>query len=131
MPAQTENMPIVSRGGLSDRLRQARRSAGLSQNELACRLGIRRAAVTQWESQDGTLPSMINLIQTAVETSVSCEWLATGRGAMRLGEPEVPAFSAACIARDAEEESLLGMYRRLNHRQQASLLCLLSGLKVR
>lgn len=94
----------------------------MSQKELAQRLGIRRASVTQWESPGGTLPSTANLLQTAVELGVPFEWLATGRGQMRLDATEGLAFSADCIARSFDEERLLALFRGLNIRQRESLV---------
>ena len=109
----------------SHRIRTARRSAGLSQQALADRLGVRRAAVTQWESVTGTRPTVANLAQAAVAMEVTFEWLATGRGSARTSEEAVPAFSAACIAQDCDEEALLAAYRALSKRQQQGLLSLL------
>lgn len=109
------------------RIRAARRAAGLSQQALAERLGIRRAAVTQWESTLGTLPSTINLIQAAVETRVSFEWLATGRGCMRIDASEETAFSLECIAQSFEEEHLLSLYRRCNVKQREALVAFLAA----
>lgn len=118
----------ATRAGMAERLRTARRATGMSQEALAQRLGIRRAAVTQWEHLEGTLPSVVNLLQAAVETGVTFEWLATGRGTMRLESDEVPAFSTDCIAQGADEEHLLAAFRRLNNRQREALMTLLSGL---
>jgi transcriptional regulator with XRE-family HTH domain len=107
------------------RIRVARRAAGLSQHQLAERLGIRRAAVTQWESAAGTLPSTINLLRTAAETGVSFEWLALGRGTMRPDTGEAVAFSVKCVAQSPEEECLLDLFRRCNLKQRVALLDLL------
>lgn len=109
------------------RIRSARRTAGLSQQALADRIGIRRAAVTQWESPEGTLPSTINLMQTAIETRVSFEWLATGRGAMRIEAPEGSAFSIECVAQSLEEEHLLALYRRCNAKQREAMIAFLAA----
>lgn len=110
-------------------MRMARRGAGISQETLAQRLGIRRSAVTQWEHPRGTMPSMLNLLQAAVETRVAFEWLATGRGPMHLADEEVPAFSTDCIARCAEEEALLARFRLLSMRQREAILRLMSTMQ--
>jgi hypothetical protein len=41
---------------------------------------VRRSAVSNWESADGVLPSMQNLLAIAKACRVSLEWLGTGRG---------------------------------------------------
>lgn len=116
-----------AKASVAVRIRAACRAVGLSQQALADRLGIRRAAVTQWESALGTLPSTINLIQAAVETCVSFDWLATGRGSMRLEAPEGTAFSVECIAQSFEEEHLLALYRRCNAKQREALIVFLAA----
>lgn len=64
------------------RIRTARRHAGLSQAQLALRIGVQRSAVSHWE--DGTMrsPSVANMRQVAEVTGIHFEWLATGRGPM-------------------------------------------------
>jgi transcriptional regulator with XRE-family HTH domain len=114
---------------LSERVRTARRKAGLSQATLATRLGIRRAAVTQWEHPQGTQPSVANLRQAALELHVAFEWLATGRGPAHAAAPQETAFSAECIAQGADEELLLASYRSLSSRQREGLLAFLRTLK--
>lgn len=118
----------ISKARMGERLLMARRSCGLSQEALATRLGIRRAAVSQWEHPEGTLPSVVNLLQTALETEVSFEWLATGRGSMKPPREEIGAFSTACIAQCTDEEQLLAAYRAFSYRQRTALLGFLGTL---
>ena len=63
------------------RIRIARTNVGLSQAELASRLGIQRSAVANWESPTGALPATGHLIRLAEITNATMDWLATGRGA--------------------------------------------------
>jgi len=58
----------------------ARRRAGLSQQQLAKLLGVSRRSVTNWE-KDGEArpPSTGHLIELAIKTGVSLDWLVTGR----------------------------------------------------
>jgi DNA-binding transcriptional regulator YiaG len=42
-------------------LRQARNRLGLTQGELAARLGVARVSVTRWETGERRLPSMLIL----------------------------------------------------------------------
>lgn len=64
------------------RIRQARRSADLTQDALARHLDVNRSAVAQWERKEGCRPTSENLARIAMATHVSFEWLATGRGRM-------------------------------------------------
>ena len=87
---------------MSLRIRQCRQAARLSQAELAAKVGVRRSAVAQWERIGGSSPSVSHLAQLALTAGVSFEWIATGRGAMRLtdNEPE-PTVLIGDFARNA------------------------------
>ena len=108
-----ENVLSGHATGAAHRIRVARRSAGLSQTQLAAELGLQRSAVSHWEAQRGK-PSMTHLRQLALLTGVHFEWLATGRGAMspsvesRLDE--VVAVDAVLVD-DPMERRLLAAYR--------------------
>ena len=67
---------------MQERIRRARRKAGLSQAALADLVKVRRSAVSNWESAKDVLPSMQNLVAIAQACRVSIEWLGTGRGGM-------------------------------------------------
>lgn len=100
---------------LSLRIRKARSAAALSQAELSRRIGVKRSAVTQWENPAGTTPSVDHLIQVAMETDVTFEWLATGRGASHNGDAETaPAVMVDDYARDEHESLALGHLRLLS-----------------
>ena len=66
------------------RIRLARRHAGLSQAALGEGVGVQRSAVSHWEGAQGKFPSVDHLRQLALTTGVQFEWLATGRGTMGL-----------------------------------------------
>jgi len=68
---------------LHDRIRRARAISGLTQQELALRLGVQRGAVTQWERPHGSVPHMKHLIAISQHTEVNLEWLGAGRCAPR------------------------------------------------
>jgi transcriptional regulator with XRE-family HTH domain len=114
---------------MSSRVRRARTLVSLTQAELARRVGVERSAVTQWERQHGTTPSVEHLAQIAVETGVHFEWLATGRGQSR---PDPGAFEAALVvedfARDATESSALTALRRLSPRRRSAAVQILELL---
>jgi transcriptional regulator with XRE-family HTH domain len=80
------------------RIRLARRHAGLSQAALGATVGVQRSAVSHWEATDGKHPSVNHLRAIALATGVQFEWLATGRGLMR---PSVDAELDAIAAADA------------------------------
>lgn len=62
-----------------DRLAGAREAAGLSQEELATRLGVRLDTVIGWE-EDAADPRANRLQMLAGMLSVSLMWLLTGKG---------------------------------------------------
>lgn len=59
---------------LSDRIRELRKRAGLSQDALAERIGVSRQAVTKWETNAG-LPDISNLTALAHLFEVSVDEL--------------------------------------------------------
>jgi transcriptional regulator with XRE-family HTH domain len=106
-------------GALPDRIRHARRTAKLTQADLGRALDVVPSAVAQWESTRGTAPTLEHLAQIAVAAKVSFEWLATGRGAARLGAvDEQPAVSSESFARDLPEERLLAAFRRVTRHKR-------------
>ncbi len=115
-----------SRVRIGKRVRQSREGAGLTQSELARRTGVRPSAVSQWESPQGTVPSVENLTRIASITCVKFEWLATGRGPQKDAHTgEAPAVALDVYAQDLFEERVLHLVRSLNARKRASLLKLL------
>ena len=97
-----ENVLTGHATGAAHRIRIARRTAGLSQAQLAAELGLQRSAVSHWEAHRGK-PSMTHLRQLALLTGVHFEWLATGRGAM--------SPSAEARVDDPMERRLLAAFR--------------------
>jgi transcriptional regulator with XRE-family HTH domain len=63
-------------GPTGERIRFARKWAGLNQDEVATRMGLSRASVSNWELGLGIKRK--NLIGFAQVTGVSAEWLMTG-----------------------------------------------------
>lgn len=106
---------------MCDRIRRARLTAGLSQSQLALETGVRRSAVTQWEREGGTFPSVQHLARVAIVTQVYFEWLATGRGPGRPEEGNdlpLAASPAAEAARCAQETEILSLLRRMPARKR-------------
>jgi transcriptional regulator with XRE-family HTH domain len=66
---------------ISERIRQSREKAGLSQGELARRIGISRAAITQWENPKPNKKIKLdagNLLKCADICGVDPNWLQFG-----------------------------------------------------
>lgn len=114
---------------LSLRIRKARATAGLSQSELASRVGVKRSAVTQWEHPTGTKPSVDHMIHIALETGVAFEWLATGRGPTRNNTAElVPPMIMDDFARDEHESQALQYLRHFSPSKRRIALDILAVL---
>ena len=117
---------------MQERIRRARRKAGLSQAALADLVKVRRSAVSNWESAKDVLPSMQNLVAIAQACRVSIEWLGTGRGGM-TSDPEaladLPTADAELV--DAHEErELLAAFRNLPRRSQQLVMELTEALQA-
>ena len=117
---------------MQERIRRARRKAGLSQAALADIVKVRRSAVSNWESAKDVLPSMQNLVAIAQACRVSIEWLGTGRGGM-TSDPEaladIPTADAELV--DAHEErELLAAFRNLPRRSQQLVMELTEALQA-
>ena len=116
---------------MQERIRRARRRAGLSQAGLAELVNVRRSAVSNWESANEVLPSMQNLLSIAKACRVSLEWLGTGRGGISLDPDalaDVPTADAELV--DVEEErQLLAGFRNLPRRSQQLVLDLVDTLQ--
>ncbi|QCW25058.1 helix-turn-helix transcriptional regulator [Lysobacter enzymogenes] len=96
------------------RIRLARRHAGLSQAALGTAVGVQRSAVGHWESAQGKFPSVTHLREVALATGVQFEWLATGRGRMNLSQDtamDSVAAADALLVEDALELRLLAAFR--------------------
>jgi len=96
------------------RSRQARRYAGLSQEQLASAIGVGRSAVANWEGRSGPLPSMAHMLAHACATEVALEWLATGRGPMQLvhdPRDDLPAVDGVLVIDCPHERELLLDFR--------------------
>lgn len=74
---------------LREKLIVSRNKAGLSQMELAYRLGVSRQAVSRWESGD-TTPTMDKLKTLAKIYGVSLDWLCSDAAGRELPEAAKP-----------------------------------------
>lgn len=98
----------------AQRIRLARRHAGLSESALAATVGVQRSSVSHWEASDGKTPSARHLRDVAMATGVQFEWLATGRGKMGLTQDvamDSVAAADALLVDDPLELRLLNAFR--------------------
>lgn len=72
---------------LAERVRAARKAAGLNKSDLAREVGLSPSAVTQWENGATQTLEGVNLVRAAAAMRVSPVWLATGKGVMEVREP--------------------------------------------
>jgi transcriptional regulator with XRE-family HTH domain len=109
--------------GLAARIRRARRIAGISQQALADALGVTRSAVSNWESDSGVRPATDRLAVLARALHVSFEWVATGRGEMRMGADvrDASVAEGGAVVDCPHELQLLQAYRRAPARVKALL----------
>ncbi|MBI6948763.1 XRE family transcriptional regulator [Pseudomonas koreensis] len=101
---------------LSDRIKAARKHAGLTQSQLAERVGIAQTAISQLESGK-TLRSSY-LLQIAEACGVSVMWLASGIGGMIMS-PEQAAFYKEAEKQWEEFEEGMNMAYEMNDREAA------------
>lgn len=113
----------------SRRIRRARTVRKWTQARLATYVGVHRSAVAQWEQLSGTKPSIIHLSKIAEALEVSFEWLATGRGRLKLDPAYEPGERTPVdFARDEMEDDILLASRRLNTRNRVAILALMKAL---
>ncbi len=117
---------------LYERIREARRLAGLTQEMLAAELGISRSAVAQWEMAEGTAPSVENLIALARRSGLHFEYLATGRGEACQGPPQlIVEEEASYYPLSEQQRQLLAGFEQLRPRQRTGLLELIHAPAAR
>jgi len=114
----------------SNRIRQARRHANLSQQQLATLVGVHRSAVAQWEQPGGSHPTVENLARVAAVASVSFEWLATGRGRMKYISDLIPGDETPAVLIDyaAQSETEARALVALRHLDTSSALAVVEML---
>ncbi len=83
----------------SEKLLELRRREGLSQEQLADRLGVTRQSVSKWES-GAAVPELSKLVALSDLFSVSVDYLVKDR----LEEPERPATVASSSTAKLEEQ---------------------------
>ena len=105
--AETDGWYSEERATFGDRLAAAREAAGLSQKNLAKRLGVKAKTVSGWEN-DVSEPRANRLQMLAGLLNVSLMWLLTGEGP---GIAAPGAGSATGATKDAAEVPGIGDLR--------------------
>lgn len=116
---------------INARIRQARMAAGISQIRLAGLLGVTRSAVSQWESQHGTVPRPEHLARLAELLEADYVWLATGKKSRE--EKPAPGIREDTPSRyknalSPEQEELLKLYGALPLKSRLALMDFLKTL---
>ncbi len=114
-----------------ERIRFARRTAGLSQARLAQAVGVQRSAVSHWEASHGKNPSVAHLRELALVTGMHFEWLATGRGEVGLSrETQLDSIATAQaeLVEDPLEFRLLQAFRDAPQRARLAQLEVMEAL---
>ena len=109
---------------LSMRIRRARQHLGISQSELARRMKLHRSCVGHWEGVAKANPGPDRLADLARICGISYEWLATGRGSMRLQHDplhDIPAVFGKLVD-DPQALRLLRAWDALSVRSRAVVL---------
>lgn len=101
---------------LGDRLAGAREAMEMSQNELACRLGVQSTTIAAWED-DRSEPRANRLQMVSGMLNVSVGWLLTGKGqGLACPDDEVAEVGPATVATLADLNELRGDLARLDTR---------------
>ena len=106
------NFNVMDARTLGDRLRQARDNRGLTQDQLASRIGVSRSLISQWENGIVQEIGASHLYQASRALRVSLDWLLEG-GSSGVAEPSAdyhaipPALVDAWQALTASQQTTL------------------------
>ncbi len=96
-----------------EKLREARKAAGLSQEQFAEKMSVSRSAVAKWESDKG-LPDVNNLKVMAQLLGVTIDYLLDDEEKLNLSETKEPidleAFEKTGKARDKKDAAVLAKF---------------------
>lgn len=101
---------------IGDRIRHARKSAGLNQAALAARVGVTQPAVANWESGVHD-PRRMMLAKLADALSVSLEWLAEGQ---RSASERDKGAAAAYLRRPLQHTPVISFRAAVRFLDEAS-----------
>lgn len=121
-----------------EKLRDARKNAGLSQEQFAERLSVSRSAIAKWETDKG-MPDITNLKAMSQLLGVSIDYLLDEDNKLSFGETKEPidlsSFEksgkcrsredAACLARFKDADAIYPLIRRKKLSRKESILDLI------
>ena len=106
----------------ASRLREARLTAGLTQEELGFALEVTKSSVSAWETGRET-PSFRVLEILSQQLNVSLDFLVLGQGSEAAEQPS--HYAIGRFAQDIPETRLLKLYRALTPNKRKALLSLI------
>lgn len=106
---------------LAKRLEEARKVAGLSQEQLAELSGITQTGIAKIESGKGAMPQSIDALSKVL--GVSSAWLLFGEG-----EPPDERPPTAGLSKD--EQEVLAIYRQMDDKDKKLVRRMLKGLSI-
>lgn len=113
---------------LGSRIQALRKQQGLSQEELADRLGLSRQAIGKWES-GSSMPSIDNLIELSSILQTSVDYLLTGREPEPLSKESESVISAETLQVLLAEQKESPRRKRLRRSLTAAgTLCLILAI---
>lgn len=106
---------------IGNRVRQARKAAGMTQQQLAKKAGIKQPTLSELETGESASSTLLPSIAAA--TGVSAYWLETGKGEMRSGA----ALSVVHVGASDQQGLPLGSGLQWISPQEYQLLSLFRG----
>jgi transcriptional regulator with XRE-family HTH domain len=99
---------------LAERIKKFRELKGLSQKDLAIKIGVSPATVSQYEAKTyfNVSPSVENLIKISQILEVSFEWLATGRGVENIDDYLAHSNNDNLVLLNNNQKQLLAFFNK-------------------
>lgn len=105
---------------IGQRIREARKSANMTQQQLAAKSGIGQAALSELETGESNGSKYLASIAAAL--NVSALWLETGRGLRTADTDDSRKKEAHMILAYDDEAGLLDLYRRTDDRGRFDII---------
>lgn len=104
--------PLFKKMSIGDRVRHVMDERGIKQTELALRIGVGQAAISNIVTDASRKPSAPTLIAMATELRVNPAWILTGEGDPYTWAPVT----------SADQVELLNLYRAMTNAARQALL---------